>query len=68
MTIITSVNVPVLDTIDPSQGFARVRVVDSDIVESLNEVVIQLKLVSLKLDCLQPNDEISVDDLDTDEG
>jgi len=40
-----------------SDGFARIRVVDSNVTELLLEVILQLKMVSLKLDCLQPNEE-----------
>lgn len=40
------------------QGFARIRVDDSNVSELLLEVILQLKILSLKLDCLQPNEEV----------
>lgn len=65
MTITTTVNSTVLDTIDPAQGFAKVRVSDTVISELLVENIKQLMLISLKLNCLQPGDEeIGITDLD----
>jgi len=51
--------------VEDIQGLSRVRVNDSNTNDLLREVIIQLKLVSVKLDPLQPNDEIiAIDDLD----
>lgn len=65
MTIITTVSSVALDTIEPSQGFARVRVENIDANDLLKEVILQLRLVSLKLDCLQPGDE-EIDEIEFD--
>lgn len=47
--------------------FAKIRVDDFKVAELLNEVIDQLRLVSMKLDCLQPDDdEINNDELDID--
>lgn len=47
------------------EGFAKIRVDDFGVAELLIEVLTQLKLISLKLDCLQPNEEaLDVNDLD----
>ena len=63
--IITSINSPTSDTIEDGQGFPKVRVDDSNVGELLLQVITQLKLVSLKLDCLQPNDD-ALDDNELD--
>ncbi len=47
------------------EGFARIRVDDFNTAELLVDVILQLKLISLKLDCLQANDAaLDVNDLD----
>lgn len=43
--------------------FVRVSVIDFNTTELLIQVVIQLKLISQKLDCLQPDDD-EIDELD----
>ncbi len=40
-----------------SDGFPRIRVNDSNVTELLLQVIFQLRIISLKLDCLQPNEE-----------
>ncbi len=44
-------------TVRTEQRFKLLLVRDNTAVEALNEVVKQLRIVSRKLDCLQPNDE-----------
>lgn len=49
------------------QGFVSANVNDMNVAELLKEVIIQLRLVSAKLDCLQPNeDTIDATDLEID--
>lgn len=46
-------------------GFSKIRVDDSTVAELLFQVILQLKIVSLKLNCLQPNEEmIGMDDIE----
>lgn len=47
-------------------GFAQIRVEDSDAMELFIQAIVQLKIISLKLDCLQPDgDVIDDNELDT---
>ncbi len=48
------------------QGIARIRVDDFGVTELLIQAISQLKLISLKLDCFQPDDEpIDENELDS---
>jgi len=62
----SSYNPNVQSHTEDAQGFPRIRVDDINANDLLREVIMQLKLVSLKLDCLQSNDdELDVNELDT---
>ena len=49
------------------EGVRRGSVTDDQLYDIQKEILIQLKLISIKLNCLQPFDELNEDDLDPDE-
>ncbi len=64
----SSYNPNVQSHTEDAQGFPRIRVDNINANDLLKEVITQLKLVSLKLDCLQPSEElIDRSALDTDD-
>ncbi|KKL87125.1 hypothetical protein LCGC14_1937870 [marine sediment metagenome] len=51
---------------EDGEGFPKIRVNDFNVAELLLQVITQLKIVSMKLDCLQADgDVIDDDEVDT---